>query len=50
MKKWKFTYEIEYEVDAETEIDAVNEVVYLISRDWIEYTDAGELKEVRESE
>ena len=47
MKKYKYTYLLDYEVEAETEQDAVYEVVDLIRCDWPEYLDNGELTEVQ---
>ncbi len=46
MKKYKFEVTIGYEVEAETEQEAINEVSYLISKDWPEFIDDGELTEV----
>lgn len=48
MKKYRFSYRIEYEVEGEDEQDAVNALADLLKRDWPEYLNEGELIEVKE--
>lgn len=50
MRKWKFVYTIDYEVEGEVEEDAINAVVDLIKRDWPLYLGQGDLTEVKEAE
>lgn len=48
MPKYKFSYTIEYEVEAESEQDAIYEVADLMKRDWPEYLNEGEFKELEQ--
>jgi len=45
MITFKFTLNIEYEVEAENEEEAVYEVVEIIRKDWIYYADEGDFVE-----
>ena len=46
MKHYKFELTFGYELDAESEDDAINEVADLIRHDWQEFIDEGDLTEV----
>jgi len=48
VKKYKFTYTLEYEVEAEDEQDAIYALADLVKRDWPEYLNEGELTEINE--
>ena len=47
MKHYKFTHTISYELEAEDEDDAIDQLADLIKRDWLDYIDSGELGEVK---
>jgi len=45
-RKYHFTHTLDYTIEAESEDDAIYELVDLIRRDWEDYADAGDLKEI----
>jgi len=47
---YKFTLNLEYDLDADNVEDAINELIYAIGKDWIEYAGNGELTEIKETQ
>lgn len=50
MKQYKFTLDLDYEMEAENEEDFIHQVVETIKSDWIYYTDEGNIELVKDFE
>ncbi|KKM24041.1 hypothetical protein LCGC14_1609160 [marine sediment metagenome] len=45
--KYNFKLQLDYDLEADTEEDAIIELTYIIGENWIDYADQGKLTETQ---